>query len=165
MPPPPTRPATKPHASRSIITPTGAATTRPRSPETHASLALRNQAAEILQSYEQLSWYALDRNESLSQTRLHFLSLLSGFTPADEAAQVDWKTDTSPHAGLGALPISIYTGLEPLGGEGRRKSSVGGKGKERASVGGSGRASPRTSLGGEGSGSARKKKRRSEVGS
>jgi len=54
--------------------------------------------------------------------------------------------------------------MEPLGGEGRRKSSAAGKGKERASLGGgSGRGSPggRTSLGGEGS--ARKKKRRSEV--
>jgi hypothetical protein len=103
-------------------------------------------------------------SQSLTQTRLHFLSLLAGFTPADEAAQVDWKTDTSPHALDGALPVSIYTGLEPLGGEGRRKSSsAGGKGKERASVGGSGRASPRTSLGGEGSGSGRRKKRRSEV--
>jgi hypothetical protein len=42
---------------------------------------------------------------------------------------------------------------------------AGGKGKERASLSGSGRASPRTSLGGEGSGSGRRKKRRSEVGS
>jgi hypothetical protein len=38
-------------------------TTRPRSPETHESLQRRNAAAEILQSYEMLSWFALDRNE------------------------------------------------------------------------------------------------------
>lgn len=166
--PPPIRPAaTKP--SPNTTTPTATTTTRPRSPETHASLALRNTAAETLQSYEQLSWHALSRNESLAQTRLHFLSLLAGFTADDESAQIDWKTDNTPHA-PDALPTSIYTGLEPLGGEGRRKSSSAGKGKERASLGGgaggSGRASPRTSLGGEGSGSARKKKRRSEgVGS
>lgn len=58
--PPPTRPATKPSPS-TTTTPTAA--TRPRSPETHASLAARNEAAEILQSYEQLSWHALSRNE------------------------------------------------------------------------------------------------------
>lgn len=58
--PPLTRPATKPSPS-TTTTPT--ATTRPRSPETHASLAARNEAAEILQSYEQLSWCALLRNE------------------------------------------------------------------------------------------------------
>jgi hypothetical protein len=76
---------------------------------------------------------------------------------------VHWKTDTTPHA-PDNLPTSIYTDSEPLGGEGRRKSSAAGKGTERASLGGgSGRGSPggRTSLGGEGS--ARKKKRRSEV--
>ncbi|GAB7324151.1 hypothetical protein MBLNU13_g07528t2 [Cladosporium sp. NU13] len=184
--PPPTRPPTKPSPS-TTATPT--ATTRPCSPETHISLAARNAAAEILQSYEQLSWHALSRNEvrpspnpnptqpthhlttslvqSLAQTRLHFLSLLAGFTADDERAQIDWKTDNSPHA-PDALPTSIYTGLEPLGGEGRRKSSSAGKGKERASLGGgggSGRASPRTSLGGEGSGSAKKKKRSEGVGS
>ena len=133
----------------------------------------KNQDPEIHRNYEILPLTSTNKKkrQSLPQTRLHFLSLLAGFTPADEAAQVDWKTDSSPHALDGALPVSIYTGLEPLGGEGRRKSSVaGGKGKERASLsggggGGSGRASPRTSLGGEGSGSGRRKKRRSEVGS
>jgi hypothetical protein len=107
----------------------------------------------------------LSPSQSLAQTRLHFLSLLAGFTNEDESARIDWKTDTTPHAPDNVLPTSIYTGEEPLGGEGRRKTSSGGKGKERASLSGaSGRASPRTSLGGEGSG--RKKKRRSEgVGS
>jgi predicted alpha-1,6-mannanase (GH76 family) len=36
---------------------------RPRSPETHLDFNTRNNAAEILQSYEQLAWYALARNE------------------------------------------------------------------------------------------------------
>jgi hypothetical protein len=196
------------------LTPTNA---RPRSPETYASLSVRNAAAEILQSYEQLSWYALERNEvrvtvakkkqktspsspskpstsptpalqtslrsstlslpdsltlakSLSQTRLHFLSLLSGFNAADAAAKVDWKLDHTPH-GSNGLPTSVYSGMIPLGGEERRKGSVvaGGKGKERASLGG---GEGRRSLGGEGSaggsgsgsGSGRKK-RRSEGGS
>lgn len=66
--PPPIRPATKP--SPSTTTPT-ATTTRPRSPETHASLALRNTAAETLQSYEQLSWHALSRNEVRQFPQIH----------------------------------------------------------------------------------------------
>lgn len=187
MPPPflPPQATTRPTASN---TPT----TRTRSPETHESLHRRNVAAEILQSYEMLSWFALDRNEvrssdntassplallahtrstiqSLAQTRLHFLSQLAGFTEEDEQAQVTWKPDTTPH-NLNALPTSIYTGLLPLGGEGRRKSSTAGKGKERASLGGGGRASPggaRASLGGEGSagGSGKKTRKSAGVGS
>lgn len=162
--PPPPPPTSKPKPP----TRTNTSATRLRSPETHQSLARRNAAVEILQSYEQLSWYALNRNESLAQTRLHFLSVLAGFTAEDEAAQVDWKTDGTPHQ-PGQLPRSIYTGLESLGGEGRRETSTGGKGKgkERASLSGNaGQASPgrgRASLGGESSvGGTGRKKRRSE---
>lgn len=65
--PPPARPTASKPSPSTTTTPTAATSTatapRPRSPETHASLAARNQAAQILQSYEQLSWYALDRNE------------------------------------------------------------------------------------------------------
>lgn len=39
------------------------ATTRPRSPETFDSFNERNAAAAALQSYEELSWHALQRNE------------------------------------------------------------------------------------------------------
>ena len=172
MPPPPP-PTTKPRPPTTSTSKTKP-TPRPRSPETHQSLANRNAAVEVLQSYEQLSWHALNRNESLAQTRLHFLSILAGFTKEDEAAQVDWKTDSTPHQ-LGVLPRSVYTGFEPLGGDGRRETSASGgrgKGKARASLGGSGsagRASPaggRASLGGEGSvgGSGRKKRRSEGVG-
>lgn len=57
--PPPSRP---PQAT-SRPTASNTSATRTRSPETHESLHRRNVAAEILQSYETLSWFALDRNE------------------------------------------------------------------------------------------------------
>ncbi|EMC94909.1 hypothetical protein BAUCODRAFT_34912 [Baudoinia panamericana UAMH 10762] len=67
------------------------------SPESFDSLYRRNQAAEILQSYEKLSWFSFHRCESLVQTRLHFQNLAAGFTPEDEATRVRWKEDFTPH--------------------------------------------------------------------
>lgn len=42
---------------------TATTATRPRSPETFDSFSERNAAAAALQSYEELSWHALQRNE------------------------------------------------------------------------------------------------------
>ncbi|KAL1589243.1 hypothetical protein WHR41_02006 [Cladosporium halotolerans] len=136
------------------------ATTRPRSPETFDSFSERNAAAAALQSYEELSWHALQRNESLAQTRLHFRSVLAGFSAEDEAALVDWKEDTTPIAHAQS--------------ERRKGSSAGtGKEKERSSLGGGvtpggkGKERERSSLGGASpaSGSGRKKRRSAGVGS
>ena len=73
-PPPPAgatpkpKPSTsKPSTSKATTTPRAAP--RPRSPETHLSFNRRNLAAEILQSYEQLAWYALARNEVSSKEK------------------------------------------------------------------------------------------------
>ncbi|KAF2478999.1 hypothetical protein BDY17DRAFT_327807 [Neohortaea acidophila] len=90
-----------------------------RSPESYESLARRNAAAEILQSYERLSWHSFQRCESLVQTRLHFQNVLAGLTDQDEAALVDWKEDKTPRP-------------KP-GDEGHHGSSR--KGKERLSGG------------------------------
>ena len=69
----------------------------PRSPESYVSLQHRNAAAEILQSYEKLSWYSFQRCESLTQTRIHFQNVVAGFTAEDEAQFVDWREDRTPH--------------------------------------------------------------------
>ncbi|KAK5116383.1 hypothetical protein LTR62_007930 [Meristemomyces frigidus] len=66
------------------------------SPESFHDLARRCEAAEVLQSYEMLSWFSFARCESITQTRLHFQNLLAGFTDQDESLQIDWRTDTSP---------------------------------------------------------------------
>lgn len=143
----------------------------------------KNQDPEIHRNYEILPLTSTNKKkrQSLPQTRLHFQSILSGFTPSDQEALIDWPTDTAPH-----IPSNYYVshlaaaGLEvPLGGEGRRKCSTtasSGKGKEReggrGSLGGEGggrkslgRESPRGSLGGAGEGSGSgKKKRKSGAG-
>lgn len=136
-----------------------------KSPESFQSLHQRNVAAEILQSYEKLSWYSMQRCEaslfhgarslpsilhhvstlvllrasnyaqSLTQTRLHFQNIVAGFTDDDEAAQVDWRED-----------------LTPRGDAVKRE-----KGKERESLGES-RAGGGSAVA-SGSGSARKKRR------
>lgn len=120
----------------------------------------KNQDPEIHRNYEILPLTSTNKRkrQSLPQTRLHFLSILSGFTDADEDAQVDWKTD-STHHNAPSLPTSIHSRAEPLGGEGRRKcSSVGkGKEKERASLGGGSRVGEsRGSPSASGSGKKRK---------
>jgi hypothetical protein len=122
--------------------------------------------------------------QSLPQTRLHFKTILSGFTTADRTSLTDWPTDTSPHDPSRYFHSHLAAaGLEePLGGEGRRKCSSSastGKGKERESGRGSlggeasgsgrkslGRESPRGSLGGGGGGAegSGRKKRRSGAG-
>ncbi|KAK5119312.1 hypothetical protein LTR85_007668 [Meristemomyces frigidus] len=123
------------------------------------SFARRNDAAGILQSYEELSWYSFQRCESITQTRLHFQNIVAGFTSEDEAEFVDWKEDKSPHS--------------PKPGEEVKASR---KGKERASLGGghgvAGPSSPRGSKGkaaeqGGGSGgssAAQTKKKRKSAG-
>lgn len=50
-------------SSRNPTTATATTTNPPRSPESHESLSRRNAAAEILQSYEKLSWYSFQRCE------------------------------------------------------------------------------------------------------
>ncbi|KAK5681115.1 hypothetical protein LTS10_006876 [Elasticomyces elasticus] len=78
--------------------PTPAPTGNPRhSPEAFQSLYERNEAAEILQRYEMLSWYSFMRCESLTQTRLHFQNIVAGFSAEDEASLVYWKEDFTPH--------------------------------------------------------------------
>ncbi|KAK3057073.1 hypothetical protein LTR09_002111 [Extremus antarcticus] len=102
-------------------TPAAASSSRPpKSPESFESLARRNGAAEILQSYEKLSWFSMQRCESLTQTRLHFQNIVVGFTEEDEAKLVDYKTDNTPR---------LKPGEEPRGSR---------KGKERMSSGGGG---------------------------
>nr|POE96444.1 hypothetical protein CFP56_56494 [Quercus suber] len=67
-----------------------------RSPETFESLLRREEAASILQSYEQLSWWSFKRCESLAQTRIHFQNIVAGYTPEDERALVDYEEDKTP---------------------------------------------------------------------
>lgn len=53
-----------------VATSTSNPPTRPASPESHESFTRRNNAAEILQSYEKLSWYSYERCEvSLTHPR------------------------------------------------------------------------------------------------
>ena len=143
---------------------------RPHSPETHLSFSARNLAAKTLQSYEELAWHALARNESIPQVVLHFKSILAGFTPADRDSTTTttstntttsspahssphhWKSDITPHQ-----PGSYWreqvraAGLEgPLGGEGRRKCS-GTSGGSTSSMGGKGKGKEREREGGRGS--------------
>ncbi|KAK3628476.1 hypothetical protein LTR56_003855 [Elasticomyces elasticus] len=92
------------------------------SPEAFQSLFERNEAAEILQRYEMLSWYSFIRCESLTQTRLHFQNIVAGFSAEDEASLVHWKEDYTPHP--------------PKPGETSRK------GKERVSSGANAVAGP-----------------------
>ncbi|KAH9825778.1 hypothetical protein Tdes44962_MAKER03989 [Teratosphaeria destructans] len=66
-----------------------------KSPESHLSFARRREAAEILQSYEKLSWLSFERCEvSIPQTRLYCQNIIAGF---DEKAPVDWTEDLRPH--------------------------------------------------------------------
>ena len=103
--PPPARPTASKPSPSTTTTPTAATSTakapRPRSPETHASLALRNQAAEILQSYEQLSWYALDRNEVCSSL------------PKPKSNPQAQPHPQSPRA-LKHPPLTFYTNTVPI---------------------------------------------------
>ncbi|KAK3721825.1 hypothetical protein LTR37_002991 [Vermiconidia calcicola] len=108
----------------------------PKSPESFESLARRNGAAEILQSYEKLSWYSFQRCESLTQTRLHFQNIVAGFTDEDEAAFVHWKTDNTPRTKPGEEAKSGRKGKERVslgggGGDGVAGSSTQKPGKER----------------------------------
>lgn len=102
-------------------------------------------------------------SQSLAQTRLHFRSVLAGFSAEDEAALVDWKEDMTPIA---------HAQSE------RRKGSSAGAGKEKersglgggATPGGKGKERERSSLGGaspagSAGGSGRKKRRSAGVGS
>ncbi|KAK4507245.1 hypothetical protein PRZ48_000980 [Zasmidium cellare] len=118
-------------------------TTRPaRSPESFDSLRARDAAAEILQSYEKLSWLSFHRCETIMQTRLHFQRVAAGFDDEAEAKNVRWKEDFTRH---------------PKTAEEEAKASR--KGKERVSLGGeSGRKErngSKSKEGGAGSGSAK----------
>ncbi|KAK4555578.1 hypothetical protein LTR86_007331 [Recurvomyces mirabilis] len=83
-----------------------------RSPESYHSLARRSEAAEILQSYEMLSWWSFARCESLAQTRLHFQNIVAGFTDEDEASFVHWRVDHSPHPAKQAALVASRKGKE-----------------------------------------------------
>ncbi|KAM0714464.1 hypothetical protein Q7P37_010251 [Cladosporium fusiforme] len=124
---------------------------RQPSPEPFTNLSIRNSAAETLQSYELLSsWHAMNRNESLAQTRLHFLSVLSGFSAEDEAAQEDWKTDLTPLVhGQGKereRERGSLGGGSPATGKGKEKER--GVGSPAGSGSGSGRKKRRSAAGG-----------------
>ncbi|KXT11524.1 hypothetical protein AC579_6580 [Pseudocercospora musae] len=90
------------------------------SPEAYDSLRRRNGAAEILQSYERLSWHAFKRcevcffevkllsqksdidifpSQTITQTRMHFQGVVAGFTTEDEKKRIHWKEDFTPHSG------------------------------------------------------------------
>ncbi|KAM3419425.1 hypothetical protein BST61_g5352 [Cercospora zeina] len=73
----------------------GDVSARPRT-EPIESQRRRNEAAEILQSYEQLSWYAYQRCESVAQTRVHFRCIVAGISPEQEDLNVYWKEDFTP---------------------------------------------------------------------
>ena len=167
-----------------------------RSPEPFEHLAGREEAAQILQSYENLSWYAAQRREvshippsatelelriceslklisnpqSIPQTRLHFQSVIAGFTASDAQPYIQWRTDTTPHVPdpPDSDPTVARVKTSQSGG-----SRGAGKGKERVSgedvAGPSGTQSPAgkgrdRSTGAAGTGTSAKKKRKSEGG-
>ncbi|KAL9535220.1 hypothetical protein SMMN14_01467 [Sphaerulina musiva] len=78
------------------ITTTIGGMTRSPTPESIESLRRRSEAADILESYEKLSWYAAARCETITQTRIHFKCILSGITAAQEQETVFWKEDFTP---------------------------------------------------------------------
>ncbi|KAF1989044.1 hypothetical protein K402DRAFT_391198 [Aulographum hederae CBS 113979] len=51
----------------------------------------REEAATILQSYDLLIWHSMNRDESLTLTRIHFEKVLAGFEDAQE--DVTWPSD------------------------------------------------------------------------
>ncbi|PIB00750.1 hypothetical protein CB0940_01048 [Cercospora beticola] len=108
--------------SKGSVTTMGGILARPQrtTPRTESieSQRRRNEAAEILQSYEQLSWYAYQRCETLTQTRIHFRCIVAGITPEQEEANVHWREDFPPRP------------VEPL-----RQSTSSCRGKERVSSG------------------------------
>jgi len=67
-----------------------------RSPESFESQQARDNAAEILESYEKLSWVSFNRYETIAQTRLYLQRIIAGFGPA-AAEQTYWKNDLTPH--------------------------------------------------------------------
>ncbi|GAB7337087.1 hypothetical protein MBLNU457_g2488t1 [Dothideomycetes sp. NU457] len=69
---------------------------RQASQESFEARQRRTRAARILESYEQLVWYSMTRNESLTQTRHHFQAIASGFKIGDEPSTV--RFDSSPRA-------------------------------------------------------------------
>ncbi|EME50072.1 hypothetical protein DOTSEDRAFT_20460 [Dothistroma septosporum NZE10] len=91
---------------------TAKSTRTPKSPESFDSLRRRNTAAEVLQSYEKLSWFSIARCESIVQTRAHFQRIVAGFGDLT-AEDIKWNEDFTPHPG----------------------SKPSKKGKERASLG------------------------------
>ncbi|KAF1345358.1 hypothetical protein BDV97DRAFT_401950 [Delphinella strobiligena] len=111
-------------------------------PETIEETNIRKNALRTLENYEELVWTAMARNESVSQTRLHFEALLAGLPSADPY-NVEWPTE--------------YQDERSKRGNAEGRSSGGGKdkGKARLVV-----ERVRTSLGGEESSSSSKDKER-----
>lgn len=145
-----------------------------RSRESFESLYKRSQAAEILQSYEKLSWYSFQRAEvrngatnqfriglhadclfalrqSMVQTRLYFQNIVAGFTEQDEQALVYWKEDFTPHA--------LKPGEDAKGS--RKERDAGGAEQGRSA--GKGKGREKSNSNGSASGSAKKKRRSSGV--
>ncbi|KAF2207867.1 hypothetical protein CERZMDRAFT_107598 [Cercospora zeae-maydis SCOH1-5] len=89
----------RPHqnSSKDSVTPRGGILATPRT-ESIQSQRRRNEAAEVLQSYEQLSWYAYQRCETLAQTRIHFRCIVAGINPEQEDLNVYWREDFTPRA-------------------------------------------------------------------
>lgn len=124
-----------------------------RSPESFESMRERDHAAEILQSYEMLSWYAIRRcevcvllrsidhssicltiSQTITQTRMHFQCIVAGFTEEDTKKRRVWIEDFTPHS--------------PKPGQESRSSH---KGKDRASLGGEKESAAKSASGGSGS--------------
>ncbi|KAK4636023.1 hypothetical protein CLAFUW4_00310 [Fulvia fulva] len=102
-------------------------TKSPKSPESFDSLRRRNTAAEVLQSYEKLSWLSTSRCESIVQTRAHFQRIVAGFgdlTPDD----IKWNEDFTPHPG--SKPSKKGKERASLGGSMSGPSDTGGSGKK-----------------------------------
>lgn len=57
----------------------------------HETRDAQNSAAHILGSAELLIWHSMARNESLPQTRLHFVRVLAGYESDDDELQ--WPDD------------------------------------------------------------------------
>lgn len=82
--------------STTTTTTTTGGMSRSQTPESIESLRRRSEAADVLESYEKLSWYAATRCETITQTRIHFKCIVSGITAAQEEETVFWKEDFTP---------------------------------------------------------------------
>ncbi|KAF1943120.1 hypothetical protein EJ02DRAFT_453640 [Clathrospora elynae] len=71
--------------------------------EGYEARQLRDQAVGIVESEEMLMWFAAARNESIPQTRHHYLNIVLGLTPDPEdiAWRDEWEVPLVGRAGGG----------------------------------------------------------------